>query len=419
MSLAFKSAEFWSQESLEAEFRRVFDVCHGCRRCFNLCPSFDTLFKRIDQHDGDVHRLSSQDFQVVQDLCYQCKLCYNHCPYTPPHRFNVDFPHLMLRAKLVYIRRRGVAFRDRLLGNIDLVGRMGSATAPLANWGNRNPIVRFPMEVAVGIHHKKSLPTFHGETFAQWFKKHKKSSQKPSGANGKAALFYTCSVNYNDQEVGKATVQVLERNGIGVAAPEQRCCGMPYLDGGALGSALKNMEFNIKRLKAVVDEGYEIVVPGPTCSYVLKREYPYFVDTDDARTVAQHTFDICEYLMKLKARGKLDTNFVKSPGKIAYQFPCHLKSQNVGYKSRDLMKLIPGADVEVIERCSGHDGTWAMKKEYFELSLEVGRRLFEDVKEQNPDVVASDCPLAALQIEQGTGRKVVHPILVLKQAYGL
>ena len=232
------------------------------------------------------------------------------------------------------------------------------------------------------------------------------------------ALFATCSVEYNDPLTGKATVAVLERNGVDVALPAQRCCGMPYLDGGAVPEAKRLIADNVRSLAEQVRQGREIVVPGPTCSYMLKQEYPWLDGSEDANLVASHTRDLFEYLASLHARGRLDPSFPNAPGSIAYQLPCHLKAQNMGTRSADVLRLT-GAEVEVIERCSAVDGTWGMKKEYFELSMKVAEPLFRDIERAKPDRVATDCPLAALQIRQGTGRPARHPIQILAEAYGL
>ncbi len=418
MSFDLHSESFWDRRALEGELRRVFDICNGCRRCYNLCPSFNVMFARLDDAvvDGDSEKLSPGDFKAVLDHCYQCKLCYNHCPYTPPHRWAIDFPRLMLRSKAVEAREQGVSFQDKVLGNTDLIGRWGAALAPLVNWVNRTPLLRFLLEKVAGIHRKRVLPPYHRQTFAGWFARH---PSMRGAANGRALLFYTCFVNYNAPEVGKAAVAVLERNRVGVLCPEQRCCGMPYLDGGDIASASANARFNVERLAPFVRQGYAVVVPGPTCSYVLKHEYPLLVEGEEAKAVAARTYDLCEYLMGLKEEGHLDTGFVKEMGRIAYHLPCHLKAQNIGYKSLDLLKLIPGTTVDLIEGCSGIDGTWGLKQQYFDLSFRVADRLFRGIREAKPDLVVSDCPLAGLQIQQGTGRRPLHPVQVLKEAYGL
>ncbi len=413
-----RSAEFWNKEQVERNIRRVFEICDGCRRCFNLCPSFSTLFERLDtpEVDSDPEKLSGPDLRRVVNLCYQCKLCFNHCPYTPPHQFDIDFPWLMLRAKAVAVKEEGQRIADRVLGHTDLVGRIGSALAPLVNWANHNRLARILLEKGLGIHRDRNLPLYHRQTFESWFRSRPRATEDAKGE--KAALFATCSVNYNLPEVGKATVRVLEKNRIHVTVPEQRCCGMPYLDGGDIAAAVANAEANVRSLVSAVRQGYAVVVPGPTCSYMLKREYPLLLDSPEAREVAENTFDICEYLVRCHSEGRLNVNFVQPGGKIIYQIPCHLRAQNIGYKSRDLLRLIPGTSVEMVERCAGVDGTWGLKREFYPLSLTVAGRLFSAVDEARPATVVSDCALAALQITQGTGRPVLHPVQVLEKAYG-
>jgi Fe-S oxidoreductase len=417
MTLDIRQPDFWNLDTLDGELRRVYDLCAGCRRCLPLCPSFKVMFDRLDGPavDGDVEKLPASHVKEVVDLCYQCKLCYNHCPYTPPHRWQVDFPRLMLRARAAAARSAGVTLQDRFLGNTDLVGKLGSATAPLSNWMSTLAPQRRLMEAVVGIHRDRALPAFHRETFSRWFDRRKAPN---AAASRRVALFVTCSVEYNDPAVGKAAVAVLEKNGVDVAVPSQRCCGMPYLDGGAVREAKRLIADNAKWLAAAVREGREIVAPGPTCSYMLKQEYPWLDGSDDANLVAAHTRDLFEYLAGLHAEGRLDTRFPNAPRSIAYQLPCHLRAQNVGTKSVDVLRLT-GARVDTVERCSAVDGTWGMKKEYFELSMKLAQPLFKELEAAGADRVATDCPLAALQIKQGTGVLARHPIQVLAEAYGL
>jgi glycerol-3-phosphate dehydrogenase subunit C len=419
MSLDPEAKQFWDEPEVEGELKRVFDICNGCRRCFNLCPSFNDMFKRLDREavDGDAEKLNAADFKSVTDLCYQCKLCFNHCPYTPPHRWEVDFPRLMLRSKAVQTKGEGQSLQDRFLGQVDAIGRLGSLFAPLMNWLNRNSLNRWLMEKTIGIHRSRILPVYAAETFRRWFDK--RASSRLSGAEKKVVLFYTCSVNFNETEVGKACVRVLEKNSVEVQCPEQRCCGMPFLDGGDIERTKSNAKANVDSLHAWTAKGYDVVVPGPTCSYVLKQEYPWLLKSDAAQAVAAKTFDICEYLMSLHSEGKLDTRFVRPAGKIAYQMPCHLRAQNIGYKSRDLMQLIPETNVQTYEKCAAIDGTWGLKQQYFDLSLKVAEPLLREIRDGKPDLTVSDCVLAGLQIQQGTQKKPLHPVQVLEMAYGL
>ena len=422
-ALDLNRPEFWDLGKVEAELRRVYDICAGCRRCLPLCPSFKVMFDRLDVDavDGDVEKLPASDVKGVVDLCYQCKLCFNHCPYTPPHRWAVDFPRLMLRARAAETRRSGVTLQDRMLGNTDMIGKLGSLAAPLSNWMNELGVHRAFMQAVAGIHRARRLPKFHRPTFSSWFR----STAKPAAAEGgktairKVALFTTCTVEYNAPAIGRAAVRVLERNGVDVSVPEQRCCGMPYLDGGAVAECRALIRDNVRTLAAAVREGREIVSPGPTCSYMLKQEYPWLDGSEDARLVAASTRDLFEYLARLQAAGALDTRFTRPVGAVTYHVPCHLRAQNVGTRSADVLRAIPGASVTVIERCSAVDGTWGFKTQYFDLSMEVARPLFDAVRAGGAATVATDCPLAALQIAQGTGTAPQHPIQVLAQAYGL
>ena len=465
---AIDDPKFWSPELLEAEQRRVFQICNGCRLCYNLCPSFPALLNRIDELDPEradaegklltekpmeeheaaralegvkvsaenpVDRLGAADLNRVVDLCYNCKLCFPICPYVPPHEFAVDFPRLMLRSKAVRAKEDGVTLQDKFLGATDLVGAVMTKVPGLANWASHNAFNRMLMEQTLGIHRERNLPDWAGETFEDWWEKRSTStstSTPTSTSTGdlKALLFYTCYANYNDPEVAQAAVEVLERNGVTVAAPPMRCCGMPSLDGGDVDKCLAEARANVATLTPYVRDGYTIVSPGPTCTFMLRQEYPELLKTDEAKAVGRAVRDLGEYLFELKKAGKLNRKLAREkPLKIAYHFPCHLKVQKIGLRSRDLLGLIPGVEVETVDRCCGMDGTWGMKKEYYQLSLKVAGKATEQIAElakdsegnaEHPAVdlaVVSDCPLAALQLEKTTGRKAVHPILLLRDAY--
>ncbi|HSD09564.1 MAG TPA: heterodisulfide reductase-related iron-sulfur binding cluster, partial [Candidatus Binatia bacterium] len=295
-------------------------------------------------------------------------------------------------------------------------GRLGTLSAKLANRANGNRFFRAVMEKTLGIHRDRNLPRYAPQTFEKWFAKR---GTRSAGENGKAALFYTCTVNFNETETGKAAVQVLERNKIAVSCPAQQCCGMPALDGGDIEGARSRAKENVAALAGVVRAGCDVVVPGPTCSFMLKKEYPLLVKSSDAEEVARHTYDLCEYLMMLHKAGKLDTGFATGVGRIAYHAPCHLRVQNIGFKSRDLMRLLPDTQIELIESCSGVDGTWGFKKDYFDLSLKVARGLFRGIENAEAATVATDCPLAGLQIELKTGKKPEHPIEIVRRGYSI
>jgi len=410
-------------KQLDKETLRIYEICDGCRRCFNLCPSFNTLLDRIDVFEGDVAKLTPADHHRVVDECYYCKLCFNHCPYTPPHQYALDFPHLMILWKKRLAMERGVRWRDRLLIMTDLMGRAGSLTAPLTNRLLENRMVRRLMELIAGVHHERLVLHFSTETFPRWFARRVQPANLTVPIR-KVALFSSCLVNYQATDVGKAAVQVLEKNGVQVVVPDQRCCGMPSFDVGDINAIKQAAKANVTSLHPWVAKGYDIVVPTASCSLMLKHEYPEMAGDEKTKQVADRTFDICEYLMKMKRDGQLATDFTHKPGRVAYQIPCHLRDQNIGFKSKELMECA-GAQVEVIERCSGHDGAWSAKKEFFPLSMTIAAKAVRAIEQAPADLVASDCPLAGLQLNQAGasahvgGRAALHPIQIVRDAYGL
>ncbi len=410
-------------KQLEKETLRIYEVCDGCRRCFNLCPSFNTLLDRIDVYEGDVTKLTPSDHHHVVDECYYCKLCFNHCPYTPPHHYAIDFPHLMVAWKKRLAAERGVRWRDRLLIMTDAVGRLGSLTASLTNGLLRNRLVRRVLQQIVGIHQDRQVLQFSSETFSRWFGRRATTTAVVQPVR-KVALFASCLVNAQVTDVGKATVQVLEKNGVHVVVPEQRCCGMPNFDVGDVQAIQQAARSNVASLYPWVLKGYDVVVPTASCSLMLKREYPELYPNEQTKQVAEKTFDICEYLMAMKKAGELSTDFTKKPGRVAYQIPCHLRDQNIGFKSKELMECA-GAQVEVVEQCSGHDGSWSAKAEFFPLSMKIAGKAVRAIEQVQADLAASDCPLAGLQLEQAgatarmPGKAVRHPIQIVRDAYGL
>ena len=415
---------FFDRRAVDAELRRVADICHTCRRCYNLCPSFDVLFRAFDRPevDGEVERLPAEDLGAFSDLCFECKLCIPHCPYYPPHRWEVDVPRLVMRDRASRVAASGKPpFRDRVLASADAIGRLATAAAPIVNAMHDSRFVRVLMEKTFGVHRDRLLPTWSSETFLEWWERRGGATQPGPRVTGRerVALFVTCAVNGSAPDVGKAAVAVLEKNGCEVVVPAQRCCGMPYLENGEIDSARECRRDNVASLLPFVRAGYTIVSPGPTCSLTLRKEYPVLGPEEEAREVAARTLDLCEYLMRRHAAGGLAMDFQRSPGKIVYHVPCHLKVQDIGFKSRDLLQLIPGSQVVTVEKCTGHDGTWSMKTEYFPLSMKVGRPVFDVVDAEKPDRVATDCPLAGIQIRQGTGKTPKHPIQIVAEAYGL
>jgi Fe-S oxidoreductase len=405
----------WSDPaSLERELRRVGEICHQCRRCLPLCPSFPKLFELVDATDDEIAGVSMAGFDRVNELCFHCRACFNLCPYTPPHDWDVDFPALMRRHQVARAKRDGVPLARRLTSRTDLLGKLASVAPALMNFANRNRASRVLMEKTIGIHRDWVQPTFHAETFSRWWKKR---GAQGSGENGSVVLFTTCSVEYNDPETGRAAVEVLERSGVRVDVCYERCCGMPFTDTGDLDRARQNAERNIADLLPYVDAGARILAPGASCSLLLKTEYPKLVPSDDARRVAEATRDLMEHVYDLAKAKKLDRSFEKPLGKVAYQAPCHLRAQNLGFRARDLLR-VAGAEVTVIDSCSGVDGTWGMQERFHDESMKVAAPMLARIEEAEPDHVCTDCPLSALRIKEGSGREAVHPIVLLRDAYG-
>jgi len=457
---------YWDRDALIVEERRVFEICNGCRLCFNLCPSFPFLFQSVDALDVDVHadnapegdgpaagrmavsldihgnhaalahdahaarpradvmgqvhalqKLPESAVERVVDLCYQCKLCDPICPYQPPHEFAVDFPRLMLRHKAIHARQHGVKLQDRVLGDPDLVGRVGTLVPLVANAGTAVRLNRVLMEGTIGIHRDRKLPTFADETFQAWFRKGHREPPDPAKVPGrKVVLFYTCSVQWNEPQVGRAAVEVLEHSGVTVFAPELRCCGMPALDGGDVPRATAWARQDVEILAPYVAAGCDIVCPGPTCSYMLKHEWKEYLGTEASQAVAAASYDLMEYLFTLRKAGELAEDYTTEVGEIGYHLPCHLKIQKIGFRSRDMLKRLPGAKVTLVDKCSCMDGTWGMKKEYFELSRQWAAPMLDAMRPA--PTLSSDCLIAKLQIEQGTDKPVKHPIEIIWEAYG-
>lgn len=415
--------KYWDEHDLRAEIERVSKLCADCRLCVKYCGSFPKLFDAIDgcctderYADVDTAKLKDTDVKQVVDDCFQCKLCYINCPYTPgEHEWAIDFPRLMAREKAQDVKKNGVSTRDRFMANPDLVGKIGSWTAPVANWANESKVHRLFMQGALGIHKDKKLPPFAWKTFAARFRSEwKNPAAEPSA---KIAFFSTCFVNYNEPGLGMDTLEVMARNNVDVAFAYERCCGMPAWHNGDMDNATEAARQNVALLKRFVDEGRTIVATNPTCSQMIRVEYPRLLGTQEAKAVAAKTKDPTEFLAALAAQDKLNREFKTGAGRIVYHMPCHLQAQNIGYKTRDVLSLLPDTTVTVVEACSGHDGTWAMKKENFEASLKWGKKAFRQMTETNPESSCSDCPLAAIQIEQGTGRRPLNPIQILARSY--
>jgi len=429
--LNWKDPEFYNEDTLYQELERVFDICHGCRRCVMLCKSFPTLFDLVDESSTmEVDGVAKQDYWKVVDHCYLCDLCYmTKCPYVPPHEWNVDFPHLMLRAKAIKHSKGDIKFRDRVLTSTDRVGKLASTpvVSKIVNTVNKMPVARKVLDIVLDVHPQAFIPEYESNTLRKRVKSRptkKIPAIATSYTKGKVVLFTTCYGNYNEPHLGEDLIAIFEHNDIAVTlTSKERCCGMPKLEVGDLAAVEQAKNDNIAELEKWVDNGWDIVAPVPSCVLMFKQELPLMFPEDVAvAKVKTAIFDPFEYLMLRHKEGKLKTDFKTPLGNISYHVACHQRVQNIGLKTRDCLKLVPGTNiVDTIERCSGHDGTYAVKTEFHTASMKIAEPVIDRVRKAEPDFYSSDCPMAGHQIENGLNgnKKPVHPLSLIRIAYGL
>lgn len=431
--IAWQDADFYDEASLNGELERVFDICHGCRRCVNLCNTFPTLFDLVDEgKTGELDGVDKRDFGKVVDQCYLCDLCFmTKCPYVPPHVWNVDFPHLMLRAKATKFRKGEVRLRDKILTSTDALGKLAAipVVAQTVNAANRNGVARAALQSVLGVDKRRELPPYAPVKFRGAAKVQDRwPARDGERTPGKVAIFSTCYINYNEPGIGHDLVAVLAHNEIPtVLARQEACCGMPKLELGDLEGVRRLKDVNIPRLVELAREGYAILAAVPSCALMFKQELPLLFPGDaDVKAVADSMFDPFEYFMLRHRDGLLKTDFTQALGKVAYHIPCHGRVQNVGQKTRETLQLIPGTEITTIERCAGHDGTWGVKKEFYEQSMKIGRPVFRLMAQAQADFISSDCPIAGRHIQQGirdggsdSKAEKAHPITLLRRAYGL
>jgi Fe-S oxidoreductase len=421
---------FGNETALFKELERVFDICHGCRRCFSLCNSFPTLFDAVDATpSGEVEAVDKKVYWDVVDHCYLCDMCYmTKCPYVPPHPWNVDFPHLMLRAKAYKFRNQPPRLRDKILSATDQVGNIAGipVVAQAVNAVNGTALGRKLLDKVLGVHPQAPVPKYHSNSYR---KRHERRTApaltpQPAGTTrGRVVLFTTCYGNRNEPELAADLTAIFEHNGIPVSIVKQeRCCGMPKMELGDIEAVRELKQANIPALAAKVAEGWDIVTPIPSCTLMFKQELPLlFAAEPEVKQVQRATFDPFEYLWLRHKAGLLRTDFTGRIGKVSYHVPCHLRVQNLGLKTRDVLMLVPGTEVEPIERCSGHNGTYGVKREYRDISMKIARPVLRKVSEGGADYYASDCPMAGHQIESGLegDRPPTHPLQLLRRAYGI
>jgi glycerol-3-phosphate dehydrogenase subunit C len=433
--IPWRDDDFYDEEKLDLEMRRVFDICHGCRRCFNLCDSFPRLFELVDDSEtGELDSVKSSDFKPVVDACTLCDMCFmTKCPYVPPHEFALDFPHLMLRYRAVEYKKRKPPFIQRQLSETDRSGVIATRVAPLANWASRrgNRLTRPLLESVAGVHRDAELPRYHGKAFTVRARSEVPTVNRDAPAFGRKAVIYaTCFMNYNNPDVGVATRAVLARNGVETEVVYPSCCGMPQLEQGDLARVAKNARKVATALRPWVDKGYDVISLVPSCSLMMKFEWPLIEpDDDNVKALSEATFDAAEYIVAIARKEGLAEGMSPLPGGVTVHIACHARAQNMGQKAAEVLKLLPDTEVTVIERCSGHGGSWGIMKDNFEVALKVGRPVARQAREGQKPYVVSECPLAREHIIQGMERlnegtppavePVQHPIQLLARAYGL
>jgi glycerol-3-phosphate dehydrogenase subunit C len=433
--IEWQNPDFYDEAKLDAELRRVFDICHGCRRCFNLCDSFPRLFDLIDESPtGELDEVKSADFKPVVDACTLCDMCFmSKCPYVPPHEFDLDFPHLMLRYRAVEAKKKQIPVGQKQLGETDRNGRLATLLSPLANWAAApdNSMTRPMMERIAGVHREAELPAYAGKTLEVQAAQEPAEVDEAAPAFGRKAVIYaTCFGNYNATAIGMATRAVLAKNGVETAVLHPRCCGMPKLEAGELGAVAATAKATAADFKAWVDAGYDIVALVPSCALMLKFEWPLIVPEDeDVKRLARATFDVSEYVVDIARKEGLADGLQPLEGGVAVHIACHARAQNMGQKAAEMLRLIPKADLQVMERCSGHGGSWGVMKENFETALKVGKPVARQANKSGARWVSSECPLAGMHIRQGMEklgeaasapeRGAPHPIELFARAYGL
>ncbi len=427
--IAWKTPGFYDEPQLMAELERVYDICHGCRRCVSLCNAFPRLFDLVDESPTmEVDGIAKSDYWSVIDQCYLCDLCYmTKCPYVPPHEWNVDFPHLMLRGKAVHFEQHGASLRDKLLTSTDAVGKLASipVVAEVVNMTNSLAPARKLMENIVGVHAEAPLPKFHSDTVR------KRTARRPtqtvnsvkSAPENTIGLFVTCYGNRNAPQLVMDMIDVFEHNGVSVELVRQeQCCGMPKLELGDLVSVERLKEANIPPLLELVERGLALTAPVPSCVLMYRQELPLLFPDDPRVSRVRAAFvDPFEFLVRRHRAGALRTDFKRGLGKVAYHAPCHQRVQNIGLKTREVLELVPDTEILVIERCSGHDGTYAVKKENYEFAQKICRPVVKRISDGAVDHYISDCPMAGDLIEHGMAddSHAESAFSLLKQAYGI
>ena len=427
----FEHPDFLNPDKLDLEMRRVFDICHGCRRCFNLCDSFPKLFDMIDESkDEDVDSLSSEQFAPVVDACTLCDMCFmTKCPYVPPHDFNLDFPHLMLRYRTLQKKLGQLSNIPRQLAEIDRNSKIGVMFSKFINWASnsKNKLLRKILEIIAGIDIRVQLPKYNSETFSNFFRKNIDLINYEAKNNARKVVIYsTCFVNFNKKNTGVAALKVLKKNGVEVQEAYPGCCGMPFLEQADLPKVVQQAKKVSKELLKWSDKGYKIITLTASCGLMLKFEWPLLLpNNEDVKKLSLNVMDIDEYIVDISKNEGLAEGLQEIDGGVTVHHACHARAQNMGIKARDMLKLIPNAKIDVVERCAGHGGTFGVMKDTHDLARKVGRPTARQIKTKNNKYMASDCPLAGKHLKQLeadtniSNDEAVHPIELIAKSYRL
>lgn len=429
----WQDPDFTDPQAIDEELRRVFDICHGCRRCFNLCDSFPKLFDLVDAAPtGELDSVNSEDFAPVVDACTLCDMCFmTKCPYVPPHEFNIDFPHLMLRYRAMQREQEQLSKVTEQMVQVDRNAKLAAPVAGIINWAtnSKNKLTRQVIAKVADIHPKAEIPKFHSQTLVKTCQDHPLTLNKAAPGYGrKVALYATCYGNYHNPNIGLAARAILAHNGVEAEVVYPGCCGMPNLEQGDIARVAKQAQIVTAELLPWVEKGYDVVALVPSCALMLKFEWPLLVSDPQVKKLSQHTFDICQYLVSLSKDCGLTEGLRPLAEHVTLHIACHARAQNMGHKAAELLRLVPNTDVKVIERCSGHGGTWGMMVDNFEVALKVGKPVAKQALQNKNHIVSSECPLAATHIhqamaaidpEQALNYTNLHPLEIFAQAYGL
>jgi glycerol-3-phosphate dehydrogenase subunit C len=430
----WQDPDFTDPVKLDEEMRRIFDICHGCRRCFNLCDSFPKLFDLVDASaTEELDGVKSEDFGAVVEACTLCDMCFmTKCPYVPPHEFNLDFPHLMLRYRAAEAAKGHRHFVAGQLAEMDRNGTLAAVVAPVANWGSdvKNSMTRKVAEQVAGIDARAELPKFNSRTFVMQNRADPgfPNEEAPAFGKRKALIFATCFVNYNRPITGMAARKLLHHLGVEAIVEYPGCCGMPFLEQANLARVTEQAEKVSSALLPYIEQGYDIITLTASCGLMFKFEWPLIATGNEAvARLSKATWDIDEYVVDVAKKNGLPAGLKPIEGGVSVHLACHARAQNMGPKAVEMLKLAPDTKVDVIERCSGHGGTFGVLKPTFDIAMKVGRPAARTAATQANAYVVSDCPLAAKHLKQGmraqdaatTPSDAAHPIELMAKAFGL